>query len=148
MWITDYQPEQYGQSFDVADGDHKIRIKEAKVEQTSNKKNMIVVVYYVQGSNNVPFTDRIVEGDYFNQNMTRFFDAFKIQHGNFNFGTWIGKEATARFEHRVNTFTDKNGMQRTVNRAELVKMYTPEVATPTAPSTPAEPPVKANGDIW
>lgn len=39
---------------------------------------------------------RIVQNEYFNRNMTRFFDAFpEIAMGDFNFITWIGAEGGA-----------------------------------------------------
>lgn len=133
-WINDYKPTNYGMSFDVADGDHRIKITKAREDMTKTQKPMIVVEYAVQGSNGVPFVDRIVSGEYFDSNMTRFFDAFKIDRGNFNFSTWIGKEATAHFEHRVSEFMDQNGQTKTVNRAEMTRLHTPNSVPQTAPA--------------
>lgn len=129
-WITDYQPTEYNKVFDCTDGDHLIRIKEAKPMTSQSQKNMVIITYVVQGSNGIPYVDRIVSGDYFDSNMTRFFDAFKIERGNFNFQSWIGKEATAHFEHRVSEFTDKNGNKKTSNKSELTKVYTPDNSAP------------------
>lgn len=135
-WINDYKPTNYGMSFDVADGDHRIKITKAREDMTKTQKPMIVVEYAVQGSNGVPFVDRIVSGEYFDSNMTRFFDAFKLDRGNFNFNSWIGKEATAHFEHRVSEFMDQNGQIKTVNRAEMTRLHTPNsVPQSTAPTS-------------
>lgn len=135
-WINDYKPTNYVMSFDVADGDHRIKITKAREDMTKTQKPMIVVEYAVQGSNGVPFIDRIVSGEYFDSNMTRLFDAFKIDRGNFNFAAWIGKEATAHFEHRVSEFVDNNGQNRTTNKAEMTRLYTPDNAPQsTAPTS-------------
>jgi hypothetical protein len=135
-WINDYKPTNYGMSFDVVDGDHRIKITKAREDMTKTQKPMIVVEYAVQGSNGVPFVDRIVSGEYFDSNMTRFFDAFKIDRGNFNFAAWSGKEATAHFEHRVSEYVDNNGQNRTTNKAEMTRLYTPDNAPQsTAPTS-------------
>lgn len=139
-YINDYKPAEYNTVFDCKDGDHKIRIKEAKEVMSRTQKPMIVISYMVQDSNGVPYVDRIVAGDYFDQNMTRFFDAFKIDRGNFNFSTWIGKEAAAHFEHRVSEFVDNNGQNRSTNKAEMTRLYTPDNAPQsTAPTSTPKP---------
>lgn len=127
-YINDYVPQEYNTVFDCPDGDHKIRIKEAKEEVSKTGKKMIAITYLVQGSNSVPFVDRIIEGDYFNVNITRFFDAFRIDRGQFNMNLWIGKEAMAHFEHRVSEYTDKNGQVKTSNKSEMTRLYTPDSA--------------------
>lgn len=146
-WINDYKPTSYGMSFDVADGDHKIKITKAAEQMTKTNKPMLVIEYAVQGSNGVPFIDRIVSGEYFDSNMTRFFDAFKIDRGNFALNSWIGKEATAHFEHRVSEFIDQNGQTRSTNRAEMTKLYT-ENPAPVAPQNNYNVKEDVPGEIW
>lgn len=134
MWKNDYQYTDYQKSFDVPDGDHQIIILGAKDVVSKTGKNMIEIQYKVIGSNNVPYVDRMVEGEYFGANMSRIFDVFGIQPGNFNYMTWRNKSAYAHFEHRPNTFTDNNGNTKTVMKADLIYFHNskaPETATRT-----------------
>lgn len=49
----------------------------------------------------------LVKNDYFNQNATRFFDAFpEIGDGNFNFVEWIGAVGAANFGEGDNGYTE------------------------------------------
>lgn len=49
---------------------------------------------------------RIVQNDYFNRNMTSFFDAFpEIPFGDFNFLKWIGAEGAAMFKEDERGYT-------------------------------------------
>ena len=123
MWMNDYKPEEYSKSFDVADGDHVVVIYKVENKVSKNGSHMHEVTYMVKDSNGVPFIDRIVEGEYYNKNMTRFFDAFHIQRGDFNFNNWLNKKAYAHFEHKQETFTNSNGQQVTVNKANLVYFH-------------------------
>ena len=66
--------------------------------------------------------------------MTRFFDAFRIYRVNLNFNSWIVKEATAHFEHRVSEFSDQNGQIKTVNRSEMTRLHTPNSVPQIAPA--------------
>ncbi len=123
MWMNDYTPEEYKKSFDVADGDHVVTVKNAENKKSNTGKNMHVITYEVEGANGMPFIDRIVEGEYYNQNMTRWFDAFHIQRGNFQLNSWIGKKAYAHFEHKEESFVNDKGKQITVNKANLVYFH-------------------------
>ena len=119
-WMNKYQPEEYFKVFDVPDGDHVVKIVKVEYQVSKTGKNMHVLTYDVYDSNGVPFIDRIVEGEFYNVNMTRFFDAFKIQRGNFNFNSWLGKTAYAYFQHKEETYTDVQGMQKKINKVNLV----------------------------
>lgn len=69
------------------------------VEETTSKsgKNMIVVTVKPSGCE-FKVKQYIVEGEYFNRNMTSFFDSFKeIPEGDFNYIGWIGAEGAADF---------------------------------------------------
>lgn len=49
---------------------------------------------------------RIVQNDFFNRNMTAFFDAFpEIRMGDFNFITWIGAEGAAMLKEDDRGYT-------------------------------------------
>ena len=77
----------------------------------------------------VPYIERYTDNEYFNKIMTRFFDAFGMQRGNFNFKSWFGKQATGRFIHKEETFTGKDGQTKTVNKARLQYLAVPEKDT-------------------
>ena len=121
--MNNYQPEEWKKSFDVADGDHVVTITKVENKVSKTGLNMHVVQYSVEGSNGEPFIDRICEGEYYNKNMTRFFDAFQIQRGNYNFASWINKKAYAHFEHKEEEFTDQAGNKKKVNKANLVYFH-------------------------
>lgn len=75
-------------------------------EETTSKtsgKPMIVVTVTPSGST-AKVKHYIVKNDYFNRNMTSFFDAFPtIKEGNFNLLEWVGAVGAANFG------TDENG---------------------------------------
>ena len=80
---------------------------------------MLEVSLLVEGANNVPYIERYVEGDYFNRNMSRFFDAFGIQRGNFNYPTWVNKRSVGHFEHKQESYQGASGEWKNVNRAVM-----------------------------
>lgn len=125
-FINNYQYEDYSRVFDVADGDHTVTIMGAQVKTTQKGAQMLEVSMLVPDSGNMTYIERYVEGDYFNQNMSKFFDAFSIQPGNFNFPSWVRKSAKGHFIHKEETFLDKQGMQKTVNRCRMQYLIVPE----------------------
>ena len=71
---------------------------------------------------------RIVQNDYFNRNMTAFFDAFPdIEEGNFTFVEWIGCEGAAKFGEDQKGYT------------ELVRFITPDKAADLPPFVGEKP---------
>jgi hypothetical protein len=70
------------------------------VEETTTKSSglpMIVVTVKPSGCN-FKVKNYIVKNEYFNRNMTAFFDAFpEITDGDFNFLGWVGCEGAAMF---------------------------------------------------
>lgn len=125
-FINNYQYEEYGKVFDVADGDHTVTIMGAQVKTSQKGSQMLEVSLLVPDSGNMTYIERYVEGDFFNQNMSKFFDAFGIQPGNFNFPTWVRKSAKGHFIHKEETFLDKQGMQKTINRCKMQYLIVPE----------------------
>ena len=120
MFINDYRQEDYSkQYFDVEDGNHDIKVVSATIKTSKTGKQMIEVTYAVKECMQFPYIENYVEGEYFNKNMTRFFDAFGIQPGNFNFQQWIGKKAVGCFEHRMESYTAKDGSQKTLNKCHM-----------------------------
>lgn len=128
MFINDYQYEEYAVQFDCPDGDLAVTVRGAKVAATKLGNQMLEISLDVERSNGVLYIERYVAGDYFNKNMSRFFDAFGIQRGNFNFQTWTGKRATGHFEHQEETYNGKTQI-----RARLKYLLVDQPAAPAAP---------------
>ena len=91
-------------------GKHRVVITEAGEAVTGpNSKNpgtpMIVVKLRPSGRK-FSVTLRIAKNDYFNRNMTQFFDSFpEITEGDFNFIGWVGAEGAAMFKEDANGYT-------------------------------------------
>lgn len=91
-------------------GKHRVVITDAGEAVTGpNSKNpgtpMIVVKLRPSGRK-FSVTHRIVKNDYFNRNMTQFFDSFpEITEGDFNFIGWVGCEGAAMFKEDSNGYT-------------------------------------------
>lgn len=85
-------------------GDYRVEI--VAVEETVSKRgnDMIVVTIKPNGSN-IKINHYIVQGPYFNRNMTQFFDAFpQIEEGDFNMLGWIGCVGAARLKEDDNGY--------------------------------------------
>jgi hypothetical protein len=95
-FAKNYQPEDYSAKM-IEPGDHPVKI--IKIEEKTSQKgnNMLVVHLSVPGAS---FTMKhfLVEGEYFNGNMTKFFDCFGIRRGDFNFVQWVDKVGKAHLE--------------------------------------------------
>lgn len=75
------------------------------VEETESKAGnpMIVVTVRPNGSN-INIKHYIVKNQYFNRNMTDFFDSFNIDEGDFNFPTWVGAVGAAKLAEDENGY--------------------------------------------
>ena len=115
-----YQYEDYGQFFDCPDGDLPVKILSAKETTAKSGNRMLEVNLLVDGAvNRTPYIERYVEGEYFNRNMSRFFDAFNIPRGNFNYQSWVNKSAVGHFEHKQESYQTASGEWKNVNRATM-----------------------------
>ena len=155
MFIQDFQyTSDYAIAFDCPDGEHAVKILDAKETTTKKGVPMIEVQLTVQGSNKVPYIERLVAGDYFQRNMSRFFDAFKIVRGNFAFQSWRGKLGRGVFQYEQQTYVGNDGMERTVNKAIMKELIvdqpnaqsfgqqSPQGQTQTPVNTAQTPPVQ------
>lgn len=91
-------------------GKHRVVIVEAgeAVTGPNSKKpgTPMIVIKLRPSGRRFSVTHRIVSGDYFNRNMTSFFDAFpEITDGDFNFLSWVGCEGAAMFKEDANGYT-------------------------------------------
>ena len=140
-FINDYAPENYRVVFDVQDGHHIVTIAGARATTNKDKtRQMIEVAYRCEESKGF-YYDYYVEGDYFNQNMTKFFDSFNIERGNFNFDSWKGARAKAFFKHEEQSYIGSNGEQKTVNKCLMKYLCLPgESESKPAPQLPPKKP--------
>lgn len=118
-FTNSYQYEEYGQVFDCPDGDLPVKILSAKETTAKSGSRMLEVSLLVDGANNVPYIERYVEGEYFNRNMSRFFDAFGIPRGNFNYPSWVNKRSVGHFEHKQESYQTASGEWKNVNRTVM-----------------------------
>ena len=86
-----YQPADYTSGgVDIVEDDYKLKI--VKVDETTSKKGQpMLVVELAIAQASITFRHYIVENEYFDGNMTKFFDCFNIQRGNFQLSSWAGK---------------------------------------------------------
>lgn len=79
-------------------GDYRCAVVD--VEETTSKTsgNPMIVITVQPNGMNAKVKNYIVKNEYYNRNMTSFFDAFPdIGEGNFNFLEWIGAVGAAKF---------------------------------------------------
>lgn len=84
----------------------KLRCVIVSVEEGVSKTsgNPMIIVSVRPSGCRFTVKQYIVKNEYFNRNMTQFFDCFpEIGDGNFNFIEWVGAEGAAMFD------TDENG---------------------------------------
>ena len=94
----DYQREEREEQAKVTG---RLRCVITDVEETESKSSGLpMIVVSVRPSGTVfKVKQYIVKNEYFNRNMTSFFDSFpEIGDGNFNFIEWIGCEGAAMFD--------------------------------------------------
>ena len=81
----------------IEPGEHRVSIAAVEEKVSKSGNNMIVLTLLVNGT-----TDKlmhyIVQGEYFNRNMTQFFDSFNIADGDFNLMTWPGAIGAAKIK--------------------------------------------------
>ena len=105
-------------------GKHRVVIVSAEegVTGANSKKpgTPMIVVKLRPSGRRFTVTHRIVQNEYFNRNMTQFFDAFpEIADGNFNFLEWVGCEGAAMFKEDQNGYTQVNYFLDPVRAADL-----------------------------
>lgn len=81
----------------LAPGDYRVEIVSAE-ETTSKKGSPMIVVGVRPNGSTITIKQYIVKNQYFNRNMTDFFDSFNIDEGDFTFPTWIGAVGAARLK--------------------------------------------------
>ena len=105
-------------------GKHRVVITDAgeAVTGPNSKKpgTPMIVVKLRPSGRKFSVTHRIVKGEYFNRQMTQFFDAFpEIKDGDFNFLSWVGAEGAAMFKEDSNGYTQVSYFLDPVRAADL-----------------------------
>lgn len=89
----------------LSPGDYRVVILD--VQETTSKSSglpMLVIMVQPNGSS-AKIQNYIVKNEYFNRNMTQFFDAFpQIQEGDFNLLGWVGCIGAARLKEDENGY--------------------------------------------
>lgn len=125
-WADDYKHED---SAGGLNGMARCIISDVQEKRSSKGNPMIVVTLRASGVS-FDINHYIVKNEYFNRNMSRFFDAFpEIEDGDFDFIRWIGCEGGAVFGPDDMGYT------------KLKRFLTPE-QTATLPEFKGERPVK------
>ena len=106
---SDFQREEQERDSAVT-GKHRVVITEATEgvtgAQSKNPGTPMIIVKVRPSGRHFSVTHRIVKNDYFNRNMTQFFDAFpEITFGDFNFLAWVGCEGAAMFKQDDRGYT-------------------------------------------
>ena len=116
-----YQREEHESA---VTGKHRVVITEADeaVTGANSKKpgTPMIVVKLRPSGRRFSVTHRIVKNEYFNRNMTSFFDAFpEITDGDFNFISWVGCEGAAMFKEDAQGYTQISYFIDPIRAADL-----------------------------
>jgi len=96
----DYQREETPR---LSPGDYRVAVVGVE-EKTSKSGNEMIVISVQPSGSNIKIQQYIVKNEYFNRNMTSFFDSFNVEEGNFNFLTWIGAMGAAKLKEDENGY--------------------------------------------
>ena len=90
----DYKREERAR---LSPGNYRVEI--VSVEETESKAgNPMLVIGVRPNGSNITIRHYIVKNEWFNRNMTDFFDSFNIDDGDFTLPTWIGAVGAARLK--------------------------------------------------
>jgi hypothetical protein len=89
VWDGGYQPEDYSEPT-IEKGEHQMKIFEVKERVSKNSGNELIEIK-LKNKNGNQFFFYIVKNDFFNRNLTRFYDCFGIERGERNFDNWLNR---------------------------------------------------------
>ena len=81
----------------LSPGDYRVEIVSVE-EKESKAGNPMLVIGIQPNGNKIIIYHYIVKNEWFNRNMTDFFDSFNIDDGDFTLPTWIGAVGAARLK--------------------------------------------------
>lgn len=85
-----YEPDDNYNAMHLEEGDYVAKIQNITFKPTRNGDPMITIDLVIRESQ-IVFKHRIVKNEYFNSNMTKFYDCFKIPRGNFEYQRWLNR---------------------------------------------------------
>lgn len=88
----------------LSPGDYRVEIVSAEETTAKTSGNPMIVVGVRPNGYDVTIKHYIVKNQYFNRNMTDFFDSFNIDEGDFNFITWVGAVGAAKLKEDENGY--------------------------------------------
>lgn len=109
-----YQREEHPR---LSPGDYRVEIVSVE-EKESKAGNPMLVIGIRPNRSNITINHYIVKNEYFNRNMTDFFDSFNIDDGDFTLPTWIGAVGAARLKEddrgylKVQYFLDRDRAEK------------------------------------
>ncbi|MGP1529846.1 MAG: hypothetical protein ACTTI3_05840 [Treponema sp.] len=112
--FDDYRVDEnyYNNNFKAGEWECTITKTEERVSKKNNPMLVLSFAIEEQGTLYYYIVDDVSSEEAWNrrnQNLTRFFDCFSIQRGNFNYGSWIGKRGIIRIDKRA---PNENGEQK------------------------------------
>lgn len=78
-------------------GDYRVEIVSVEEKESKAGNPMLVIGVRPNGSG-ITIHHYIVKNQWFNRNMTDFFDSFNIEDGDFELPTWVGAVGAARLK--------------------------------------------------
>lgn len=92
---SDYRREERSR---LEAGDYRVEIVSVE-ESTSKANNPMLVIGIKPNGSGITIKHYIAKNEYFNQNMTEFFDSFNIDDGDFTLPTWVGAVGAAHLKN-------------------------------------------------
>jgi hypothetical protein len=77
-------------------GDYRLEVLSVEEAESKTSHKPMIVITVRPNNSIIKIKQYIVKNEYFNRNMTDFFESFGIEEGNFNFMTWIGAMGAAK----------------------------------------------------
>lgn len=81
----------------LSPGDYRVEIVSVEEKESKAGNPMLVIGVRPNGSG-ITIYHYIVKNQWFNRNMTDFFDSFNIEDGDFELPTWVGAVGAARLK--------------------------------------------------
>ena len=82
----------------ITEGDYRLSIVDAQEAVSQSSGNRMIVLTVQPNGSDIKIHYYIVYNEYFNRNMTQFYDSFNIEEGDFNLLTWVGAVGAGRLK--------------------------------------------------
>jgi hypothetical protein len=126
--LNSYREEDY--DVQIEPGEHKLKIVRAE-EKVFNSGNEGIKIELINKDKS-KFYYHMIMNEFFNRNLTRFYDCFGIRRGNADLDSWVGKYGTA--------FIDK-GKPNDSGKSYMEIKYLVVKQPPSAPAPSGESPM-------